>query len=190
MSLSFSHYMSSALLLSFLETPTYICAGIRLFALLIFLALSPYRSFHCSLLWIWYFLIPICFRRTPPLCYTVIFLSYFVESHSGLISLLPLSFSSPHIRDFPLNLILITFRFYFLFLSSLQLFFPVLFYRFIASHLRMLHSPLSFFPLCLLTRFLLYLFNSFNLLNAHCNSRAEMDFHSPCVRPTCDGLWT
>lgn len=61
---------------------------------------------------------------------------------------LSLSFSPPHIRDFPLNLILITFRFYFLFLSSLQLFFLVLFYRFIASRLRVLHSLLLFFPLC------------------------------------------
>lgn len=37
-----SHYVP-ALLLSFVETPACICTGIRLFALLIFLVLSPYR---------------------------------------------------------------------------------------------------------------------------------------------------
>lgn len=38
-----SHY-APALLLSFVETPACICTGIRIFVLLIFLALSPYRS--------------------------------------------------------------------------------------------------------------------------------------------------
>lgn len=94
----------------------------------------------------------------------------------------------PHIRDFPLNLILIIFRFYFPLLFSFQFFFPGLFYRFIASRLRVFILRYHFFHF-VFSRNFHCTFSSPSISSIHIATRASKWIYIPLrVIPTYDGL--
>lgn len=119
------------------------------------------------------------YRYFPP--------SHFVESHSGLTSHIVVTslVLSPH---FPLNLILISFRFYFPLLFSFQFFFPGLFYRFIASRLRVFILRYHFFHFVFSRNFHCTV-SPPSISSIHTATRASKWIYIPLrVIPTYDGL--
>lgn len=192
MSLSCSHYISSTLLLSFLETPAsaYICAYtfIRathfsrfiplsffpLFSLVNMIFLNSYLlSPHAFALLYCYF--PLLFRRISFRSHIVVTSLSLSLVLSTIHSWLP-SQSNSH---------------YLSFLFSVPLLFAALLSRFVLP-LYCISSPRALFSVIIfstLPSHAIFIVPSQLLQSSHCNSRVEMDFHSPCVI-SCDGLRT